>query len=157
MNVACSFRSAARLSGRLGAVACDQPGRQTQDAVTAWGSSAADRSIERLTTRYDARGLVAQADSFGSAAPAVNSVSFAHNGWRQLTTETQAAGSVSRNVQYGYDGTGAGLVTTIRRNYLLYPSAPSAAAGPAAVFYTYSGPHADQLSRPSHIQALEVT
>jgi len=122
----------------------DQLGRQTQDAVTAWGSSAADRSIEKLKTAYNSRGLVVTAGSYGTATAAVNEVTFGYNGWRQVTSETQAAGGVSKAVGYGYAPGTAGT-NTIRRTSMTYPSGQ-------VMNYQYAGTHGGQLSRVSKLQ-----
>jgi len=130
----------------------DQLGRQTDDEVTHWGSSAADRTIKKLSTAYDVRGLVVSAISYDDTNTARSTVGFVHNGWRQLTTETQGhTGATSRSILYGY---ASGAANTIRRQTLTYPSGSTPSTGPA-VAYTYSSPHADALSRPGMVQAVE--
>jgi len=82
-----------------------------------------------------------------------STVGFMHNGWRQLTMETQGhTGATSRAIQYGY---ASGAANTIRRQTVTYPSGSTPSTGPA-VAYTYSSPHADALSRPGMVQAEDT-
>ncbi len=125
----------------------DQLGRQTDDEVTHWGSSAADRTIKKLTTAYDVRGLVVSAISYDDSETARSTVTFAHNGWRQLTSESQGhTGGTSRNILYGY---ASGAANTIRRQSLTYPSGQTA---PPELNYLYTADNADALSRVSAIR-----
>jgi RHS repeat-associated protein len=125
----------------------DALGRQTSDEVTSWGSSTVDQTIKRLITGYEARGLVAAARSFGTSATPVNSVTFQHNGWRQLIEETQShEGGTARTIVYGY---ATGAANTIRRISMTYPSGQSSAP---VQNYIYTGTHANELSRVSAIR-----
>jgi RHS repeat-associated protein len=134
-------------SGLVHSFSFDATGRQIADEVTSWGSSTVDQTIKRLTKGYDARGLVAAARSFGTSATPVNSVTFQHNGWRQLIEETQShEGGTARTIVYGY---ATGVANTIRRTSMTYPSGQSSAP---VLNYIYNGTHANELSRVSAIR-----
>ena len=123
------------------------PQRQTQDEVTAWGSSSVDQTIKRLTTGYDVRGLVVSAESYGTGTAAKNTVGFQHNGWRQFAQETQGHdGGTARTIVYGYE---TGTANTIRRTSVTYPSGQTSAP---VQNYAYTGTHANALSRVSSIR-----
>ncbi len=123
--------------------------RQTQDEVTAWGSSSVDQAIKKLTTGHDVHGLVVSADSYGTATAAKNTVGLHYNGWRQLKEETQDHdGGTARAIVYGYE-TGAANSNTIRRTSVTYPSGQTSAP---VQNYAYTGPHANELSRVSSIR-----
>ena len=122
-------------------------GRQIVDEVTSWGSSTVDQTIKQLTARYDARGLVAAARSFGTSATPVNSVTFQHNGWRQLIEETQShEGGTPRTIVYGYAN---GAANTIRRTSMTHPSGQADAP---VLNFAYTGTHANELSPVSAIR-----
>ncbi len=128
----------------------DQLGRQTADEVTHWGSSAADRTITKLTTLYNTRGLVVVANSYDEEDTARSTVQFFYNDWRQLATESQGhTGASARNILYGY---ASGTANTIRRTSMTYVSGQPS---PPVLNYLYGSggtDHGDALSRPSFLQ-----
>jgi RHS repeat-associated protein len=154
-NLASQVTSMKDQAGLVHTYTYDTLGRQTADAVTAWGSSTVDQTVKKLTTGYDARGLVVAAGSEDAAGDLVNAVYFAHNGWRQLSTEAQVqdipgTGGVTRTIQYGYAPGSAGS-NTIRRTSITYPSGQTSAP---VLNYHYGSTGTDHGNALSRVSAL---
>ncbi|MCG8650728.1 MAG: RHS repeat-associated core domain-containing protein, partial [Pirellulales bacterium] len=127
----------------------DGLGRQTQDRVTAFGTSV-DQSIKRIATSYDARGMVNGIASLDHATvgsgTVINEIELVHNHFRQLSTEyISHDGAVSPattpKIQYSY-AAGASNSNQIRPTSMTYPSSRVIHFG-----YGAGGSVNDQLNR----------
>jgi RHS repeat-associated protein len=104
--------------------AYDGLGRQIEDAVTAFGTGI-DEAVKRITTTYEARGMVATVTSHDalSGGSVLNEVAYAYDDFGQLSEDAQAHGGEvdgsTPRVLYGYaDGS---TDNTARRLSMTYP------------------------------------
>jgi RHS repeat-associated protein len=112
-------------AGTTHTYAYDVTGRQTADAITAFGAQV-DPTIHRIESAYDALGRVTGVTSFNApvAGTAVNQVTRAYNGFGQLTSEWQShTGLVdpvtTPRVQYAYSQGSGGNHSRLTR--VTYP------------------------------------
>jgi RHS repeat-associated protein len=125
----------------------DLLGRSIHDRVTTLGSGV-DGGILRISTTYEARGMVLNVTSYNNATvgsgSVVNDVQHVYNSFSQLVTQYQShSGAVNTgltpSVQYGYAD---GSANTIRPTSITYPNG-------RVISWDYGAARAmnDQLSR----------
>jgi RHS repeat-associated protein len=136
----------------------DVLGRQTSDAVTAFGTGV-DQAVKRIDTAYDTGGRPFRFTSYNSATLTdpvnnqVNQVQWTFNGLEQLITETQVHGNSQApviSVQYAYSFvSAAGGPNHSRLTQIVYPNG-------RIVNYNYSALD-DALSRPTSLSDSSAT
>ena len=133
----------------------DDLGRQTDDGITAVGSST-DNAVLRISRSYEIRGLVGTITSADNATPGsgtiLNEVKCTYNDFGQLIEDDQehsgAVGGSTPSVAYVYDA-GSSSSNQIRLNQLTYPNGRTIASS-----FGTSGSMSDYLSR---VEAINDT